>query len=85
MPLETATVIVELSPSPILSGCAVTVHVGTSLAEIVTVAEPMVSPPCVAVTTIDSSPSTTESSVAETVAVAEVAPAARVKAVAENV
>ena len=84
MPLVMATVIVELPPSPASPGCADTVHVGASLAEIVTVAEPMDSPSREAVIVAVSSPSTKESSVAETMAVAEVAPASRVNDVAES-
>ena len=45
LPLATATVIVDPSPSAIVVGCADTVHVGLSLASMVTVAEPMDCPP----------------------------------------
>ena len=49
-PLAAATVTVELSPSSISVGCAETVHVASSLSEMVTVAEPMDCPPWDAVT-----------------------------------
>ena len=86
LPLATATVMVELmvSPSSISAGCADTVHVASSLSEMVTVAEPMDCPPWTAVTITVSSPSTMASSVAVTVAVAELAPALRVSSVAER-
>ena len=57
---------------------------GTSLASMVTVAEPMGCPSCIAVTITVSSLSTLASSLAVTVAVTELAPAGRVSSVAER-
>ena len=67
---------VDTAPSTTLAGTATTDQVGVSLSSMVTVAEPTVSSPWLAVTTtVSSPPSMTLSSTAVTDAVTDMSPA----------